>query len=68
MKKNMNNKIRLVLTVSICILFIAAAFSSAGGSPQSNGKPEKKGVQGPYRQEKQRKERLTHIAQTMFAD
>ena len=36
MKKNMNGKIRLVLTVAVCVLFVAVAFSSAVGKNPSN--------------------------------
>ncbi len=32
-KKNINNKMKLVLSISICVLFITTAFSGAGSKP-----------------------------------
>lgn len=37
MRKNLNDKIRLVLTIAVCVLFIAVAFSSATGESSDKG-------------------------------
>ncbi len=53
MKSKLNEKIRLMLTISICVLFIAIGFTSAIGQTL----PEKKVVE---------EEQVTDIAQTKF--
>lgn len=37
MRKLFNDKIRLMLTIAVCVLFVAVAFSSAVGKTPSNG-------------------------------